>query len=442
MKLINPFHKNDKSQAGASQPPSRLTALSLLSIVTGVVVGAICGIFRLFLEYLEGLRTALAVGALHSFPACLFLIVLGSLSAFIASWMVRRLAPLASGSGIPHVEAVLAGLTPSASIGLIPVKFIGGLLAIGGGLALGREGPSVQMGATAASTIGRLLRLGPADCRSLLAAGAGAGLATAFNAPAAGAIFVLEELVGRFEARTACSALGASVSAILVSRALQGGHPDFVVADSPMVISVSAQLLFLLTGLAVGLLSVLYNRTILVTLRLAERINVGVETRAAIIGAFGGLIVWLTPHLAGGGDWITQSAIDGKLVWTALPMLYVLRLVFGSVSYAAATPGGLFAPMVALGALAGLGCGDLAHVLSPTLAVRTTPFVVVGMAAMFAGAVRAPLTGIILVTEMTNTPSLLLPLLSGSFAAMFVADAMGEAPIYQALRVRAAGEKR
>ena len=185
-----------------------------------------------------------------------------------------------------------------------------------------------------------------------------------------------------------------------------------------------------------------YNRTILVRLRLAERISVGVEIRAAIIGAFGGLIVWLTPHLAGGGDWITQSAIDGTLVWTALPMLYVLRLVFGSVSYAAATPGGLFAPMVALGALAGLGCGDLAHVLSPTLAARTTPFVVVGMAAMFAGAVRAPLTGIILVTEMTNTPSLLLPLLSGSFAAMFVADAMGEAPIYQALRVRAAGEKR
>ena len=435
-------HSQETQQAVMIQPPSGLTVLSLLSILTGVVVGAVCGTFRLLLEHAAGLRTALVLDAPHPFPAGLMMIAIGSITAFIAAWMVRRLAPLASGSGIPHVEVVLAGLATPASIGLIPVKFIGGLLAIGGGLALGREGPSVQMGATAANTIGRLLRLGPADCRSLLAAGAGAGLATAFNAPGAGAIFVLEELVGKFEARTACSALGASVSAILVARALLGGDPDFVVADSPMVISVSTQLLFLLTGLAVGLLSVVYNRTVLATLRLAERMNASVEIRAAVIGAIGGLIVWLTPHLAGGGDWITQSAIDGTLIWTVLPGLYVLRLVFGSISYAAATPGGLFAPMLALGALAGLGCGDLAHVLAPTLAGRTTPFVVVGMAAMFAGAVRAPLTGIILVTEMTNTPSLLLPLLSGSFAAMFVADGMGEAPIYQALRTRAAAKKR
>lgn len=426
----------------AIQAPSSLTILSLLSILVGVIVGAICGTFRLCLEQAEGLRTALALDVLHPFPAGLLLIATGSVTAFIAAWMVRRLAPLASGSGIPHVEAVLAGLATPACLGLIPVKFIGGLLAIGGGLALGREGPSVQMGATAANTIGRLLRLGPADCRSLLAAGAGAGLATAFNAPGAGAIFVLEELVGRFEARTACSALGASVSAILVARTLLGGHSDFTVDDIPVVINVSTQLLFLLTGLAAGLLSVVYNRTVLATLLLAERINIGVESRAAVIGAVGGLIVWLAPHLAGGGDWITQNAIDGTLVWTALPLLYGLRLVFGSVSYAAATPGGLFAPMLALGALVGLGCGYLAHILTPALAGRTTPFVVVGMAAMFAGAVRAPLTGIILVTEMTNTPGLLLPLLSGSFAAMFVADGMGEAPIYEALRTRAAAEKR
>lgn len=425
-----------------NDPPCGLTLLSLLSILTGLVAGAICGSFRLLLEWADGLRTALALGPWHGFPAGVLLILASSLASFLAALMVRRLAPLASGSGIPHVEAVLAGSTTPASAGLIPVKFVGGLLAIGGGLALGREGPSVQMGATAANTIGRLLRLGRSDCRVLLAAGAGAGLATAFNAPGAGAIFVLEELVGRFEARTVCSALGASVSAILVARAMLGGNPDFMVSVAPAVIDVSTQLLFLLTGLAMGFLSVLYNRTVLTTLRFAEGLPVGVETRAALIGALAGVVVWLTPHLAGGGDWLTQSAINGTIVWSLISGLFVLRLALGALSYAAATPGGLFAPMLALGALAGLGCGDIAHVLEPRLAADTVPFVIVGMAAMFAGSVRAPLTGIILVTEMTNATSLLLPLLSGSFAAMLVADGMKEAPIYEALRNRAAIAKR
>lgn len=425
-----------------NKPPCGLTVLSLLSILTGLVAGAICGSFRLLLKWADGIRTMLALGAWHGFPAGLFLIVIASLTAFLAALMVRRLAPLASGSGIPHVEAVLAGSTTPASAGLIPVKFVGGLLAIGSGLALGREGPSVQMGATAANTIGRALRLGRSDCRVLLAAGAGAGLATAFNAPAAGAIFVLEELVGRFEARTVCSALGASVTAILVARAMLGGNPDFMVSVAPTVTDVSTQLLFLLTGLVIGVLSVLYNRTVLTTLRFAEGFPVGVEMRAALIGALAGVVVWLTPHLAGGGDWLTQSAIDGAVTWSVIPWLFVLRLALGALSYAAATPGGLFAPMLALGALAGLGCGDIAHALEPHLAGDTVPFVIVGMAAMFAGSVRAPLTGIILVTEMTNTTSLLLPLLSGSFAAMLVADGMREPPIYEALRDRAAVAKR
>ncbi|CAP56725.1 putative H(+)/Cl(-) exchange transporter [Gluconacetobacter diazotrophicus PA1 5] len=429
-------------QTPENDPPCGLTVLSLLSILTGLVAGVICGSFRLLLEWSDGLRTAFALGPWHGFPAGLLLILASSLASFLAALMVRRLAPLASGSGIPHVEAVLAGSTTPASAGLIPVKFVGGLLAIGGGLALGREGPSVQMGATAANTIGRVLRLGRSDCRVLLAAGAGAGLATAFNAPGAGAIFVLEELVGRFEARTVCSALGASVSAILVARAMLGGNPDFMVSVAPAVIDVSTQLLFLLTGLAMGVLSVLYNRTVLTTLRFAEGLPVGVETRAALIGALAGVVVWLTPHLAGGGDWLTQSAINGTIAWSVISGLFVLRLALGALSYAAATPGGLFAPMLALGALAGLGCGDIAHVLEPRLAGDTAPFVIVGMAAMFAGSVRAPLTGIILVTEMTNATSLLLPLLSGSFAAMLVADGMQEAPIYEALRNRAAVAKR
>ncbi|QEO17171.1 chloride channel protein [Acetobacter vaccinii] len=440
--MSDPSSPTRAQSARPTQHQCGLTVLSLVSILVGLVAGGICGVFRLMLEQADTLRTALAVHTLHGFPAGILLVVAVSLTSFVAALMVKRLAPLASGSGIPHVEAVLAGSARAATVWLIPVKFVGGLLAIGGGLALGREGPSVQMGATAAHAIGRALRLGAADCRALLAAGAGAGLATAFNAPGAGAIFVLEELVGKFEARTTCSALGASVSAILVANFLLGGSPDFVAPHAPIVIDVSTQFLFLLTGLATGLLSVLYNRTLLLTLQLGERLPLSVETRAALIGLLAGVLVWQAPHLVGGGDWVTQACLNGTFAWTVIPALFVMRLLFGSLSYAAATPGGLFAPMLALGALSGLGCGTMAHALNSTLAGDIWPFVIVGMAAMFAGSVRAPLTGIVLVTEMTNATSLLLPLLSGSFAAMFVADGMREAPIYEALRIRAASDIR
>src|SRR5206468_9693041 len=149
---------------------------------------------------------------------------------FGSGWLVRRYAPHASGSGIPHVEAVLNEEIPQAPFRLVPVKFVGGLLAMGSGLALGREGPSVQMGASIAHLVGRVFRRGWQDCRGLLAVGAGAGLATAFNAPIAGAVFVLEELVKRFETRIAIAALGASATAAAVGRVLLGDAPDFHVA--------------------------------------------------------------------------------------------------------------------------------------------------------------------------------------------------------------------
>src|SRR5204863_2157759 len=147
----------------------------------------------------------------------------------IAAWLVRRFSPYAAGSGIPQVEEILNDELAPPPPRLLFVKFFGGLLAIGSGLALGREGPSVQMGASLAHLAAELSRRGWADTRVLMAAGAGAGLATAFNAPIAGAVFVLEELVQRFERRIALAALAASATAIATARVLLGNQPDFLV---------------------------------------------------------------------------------------------------------------------------------------------------------------------------------------------------------------------
>jgi CIC family chloride channel protein len=435
--------QNLKSLAERSVSETRaMAALAVLSILVGMAAGLIGAAFRYALERADAFRT-MAVDATSGHPILgpLMMMAGAALAAALAAWLVRRFSPDAAGSGIPHVEAVLEGSLTPAPARLIPVKFAGGVLAIGSGLALGREGPSVQMGVTAAHVIGGLFRRDVEDRRALIAGGAGAGLSTAFNAPGAGAIFVLEELVGRFDARIALVALGASAGAITVSRALLGNSLDFKLADLASG-GVTELVLFLVLGLFAGLLSVGHNRTLLATLSLAERIGGPIELRAAGIGAVVGLLAWSTPHLVGGGDGITQSALNGELLLVALPALFLFRLVLGAASYAAGTPGGLFAPLMVLGAVSGLAFGYVVEAAIPGLAVRPEAFALVGMGAFFAGTVRAPLTGIVLVIEMTGSSTLLLPLLAGCFGSMLVAETLREAPIYAALKARAAQSMR
>jgi chloride channel protein, CIC family len=162
-----------------------------------------------------------------------FALVIGlsTIAAGLAAWLVRKFAPGAKGSGIPDVEAVLRDEQPPPTLMLIPVKFLGGVLAMGAGLALGREGPTVQMGAGIGHFIATVFRRNQDDVKALLAAGAGAGLATAFSAPVAGAVFVLEELVRRFDTRITITTLCASGSAIAVARLLLGNQPNFQLSE-------------------------------------------------------------------------------------------------------------------------------------------------------------------------------------------------------------------
>jgi CIC family chloride channel protein len=429
--------------AKMSIPETRaMAALALLSILVGMVAGTIGAAFRYSLERADAFRAmVVAETSAYAILGPLMMMAGAAFAAGLAAWLVRRFAPDAAGSGIPHVEAVLEGSLTPAPARLIPVKFVGGVLAMGSGLALGREGPSVQMGVTAAHAIGGLFRRKLEDRRALIAGGAGAGLATAFNAPGAGAIFVLEELVGRFDARIALVALGASAGAITVSRGLLGNSLDFKVAELASG-GVTELVLFLILGLFAGLLSVGHNRGLLATLSLAERIRGPIEFRAAGIGAVVGLLAWSTPHLVGGGDGITQNALNGELLLVVLPALFLFRFVLGAASYAAGTPGGLFAPLMVLGAVSGLAFGYVVDAAIPGLAVRPEAFALVGMAAFFAGTVRAPLTGIVLVIEMTGSSTLLLPLLAGCFGSMLVAETLREPPIYAALKARAAQSAR
>lgn len=447
-------HRRESEVEAATRHPAhppinsrRLLFLALLAPIAGAAAGAIDAIFRLALDRADHWRNLLIARG-HEAPVLGFCCIVAGCAAALAigAWLVRRFSPYASGSGIPQVEAALNGHMAGAPPRLLPVKFFGGILAIGAGGALGREGPSVQMGAVVSHLVGALFRRNAEELRLLLAAGAGAGLAVAFNAPIAGAVFVLEELVRRFELRMAIIALGASSTAILISRLFLGSAPDFAVAISTHAAMATGPLpyaaaaawpLYVGLGVVAGIAASLYNRTILGALVLAERMHrAPVELKAAAIGAAIGIIGWFFPDLIGGGDDITQRLLSGGVAISAVPFAFVVRFYLGPASYAARTPGGLFAPLLVLGTQLGLVCGELCQAAFPHLGISPEAFAVVGMAAFFTGVVQAPVTGIVLVTEMTAAFTTLLPMLASCFAALLVTQLLRTEPIYDALLER------
>jgi|SRR5215472_14760138 len=418
-----------------TQGPRSPIALALLSLVVGAFSGLVGASFRLLLCSADGWRSYY-IGRAHEWGwfGSLFLIGGIALAGALAAWLVFRFAPQANGSGIPHVEYELKAGWSGNPISIIIVKFIGGVLAIGGGFALGREGPTVQMSAGIGHLVGCGFQRNSNECRVLLAAGAGAGLATAFNAPIAGTIFVLEELIGSYDLPVTITTIGASAAAICVSRVFLGQLPDFRVAPLGFV-GFGLFPISLIGGVVIGLLGVGYNRAILAALNLSKRFaNFNGAVRAGCIGAAIGLLGWFAPSVIGGGDPLTQRTLDGHLLGGTLIAVLVVRFLLGPISYAARTPGGLFAPMLTIGSQAGMLLFILWTRFFPTTAALPQQFAVVGMAAFFGAVVRAPIAGIILAVELTGSFSLFLPMLGVTFAAVTTATVLRNPPIYDSLR--------
>ena len=211
--------------------------------------------------------------------------------------------------------------------------------------------------------------------------------------------------------------------------------PDFVVAPLSYGAPETRPLFFVLGGVS-GLLAIAYNNTLLATIAAAERLKrLPAEARAGLIGAAVGTLGWFAPTLIGGGDAITQRTLANIETLQLIPIAFLVRFLLGPISYAARTPGGLFAPLLTLGAQSGLLFGAACHFAFPVVDIEPEAFAaVVGMAAFFTGVVRAPLTGIVLVTEMTASVTMLLPMLGACCVAMLVPTIMRNAPIYDSLR--------
>jgi len=414
-----------------------LLALSIAAIAGGLLVGLIGGAFRWALEFAGRHRTEMIEWS-QQYPwwGWVAPVLVAAIGAGVAKWLVR-FAPVAAGSGVQHVEAVMRGEATRAPLRVIPIKFFGGLLSIGSGLALGREGPTVQMGSTIGAEIASRFKLGIENLRDLQAALAGAGLAVAFNAPVGGAAFVFEEVGHKFKVRLMLPTLIGCCMAICVSRGMLGDHIEFEVPDFDHAIW-GTVFPYLGLGLILGLLGIYYNQATIACLKLFDRFTgISMEGRAAIVGAMIGLIGFFAPTLIGGGEVLNQAVLSNSYSLGGLILIFLVRWVVGPLSYSAGTPGGLFAPLLLVGAAFGAIFGELLDPVLPSDA-QSSPvaFAVVGMSAFFTAVVRAPLTGIVLITEMTGSTSLLIPMLAANFGALFITTALKAPPIYDTLRAR------
>lgn len=421
-----------------SELPPRISE-TLILVGAAALVGALTGllgvVFLRLLDEANGLRLAL-VEALRGWPAGvgLGLIMLGtSLIVGLAAWMVKSLAPNAVGSGVPYVEKILRGTGFPRHEFVLPVKFLGGLLALSSGMILGREGPMVQMGAVIGERVGKMIRGVSGIWRPLMAAGAGAGLGAAFNAPVSGTLFILEEVLRKVTPLGFVLAGTAAAGAAFVQRGIFGQGLGFQVGPSPAGPAWNLPV-YAIFGLFVGTLGVVYNRYLLAlagSKGLAHRLPA--VPRALGIGLLVGAVGWFLPSDIGGGDDLTQRVLSGQGGMAFLITVAVARFVLGPLCYAAATPGGIFAPIVALGALTGGAAGILLHALLPEVFPSPVAFAIVGIVAFFTACIRAPLTGMVICLEMTACFGLFLPMLAGCLGAYLLATLAKDEPVYDAL---------
>lgn len=404
--------------------------------VIGLCAGLIAVAFRRALTVTESGRFAL-LDALHLHPTWGWAVLpaIAGLIGCCVGFVTQRVAPEAAGSGIPHLKGVLLHVRRLHWQRLIPVKFFGGVAGIGAGLSLGREGPTVQLGAAVAQALAKPLRALPSDMPQLLSAGAGAGLAAAFNAPLAGLLFVIEELHRELSSRTAAGALVAAVCATVVTQWLAGDTPSFEVhglASMPL----SALPLSLVVGVFGGVLGVAFNRSLLAGQAAALRQKkVPVWVLPGIAGVIAGLAAWWVPDAVGGGQAVAEHVLGGTMLMTlgVLGLLIVVKFALTVLSYSSGTPGGIFAPMLLIGSLMGAAFGKSVAMAWPSMSSQEQVLAVLGMTAIFVGSVRAPLTGIVLISEMTQGYQLLFPVCITALGAFLAAEALHDVPIYDAL---------
>jgi H+/Cl- antiporter ClcA len=394
--------------------------VGLTIVLHRIALGKLSSIFMGFYNHSRGniLSTALLFG----------LLIVGG---YIVALMLKR-EPMIGGSGIPQVEGILMQKLKGSWLGILVYKFSGGLIALGAGLSLGREGPSVQMGASIGEGFAKVFKRVSVEEKYLITSGASAGLAAAFNAPISGVMFALEEVHKNFSPLVLLSVMSSALMSDFVTKNLLGiGKSLSFVGVRPMDLKYYWVLIIL--GIAVGISGVIFNSGILKTQSIFAKSKLSTEIKVIIPFLITGVIGLTAPILLGGGHELIMSLGNDAITLKMLLLFLLIKFVFTFVSFGSGVPGGIFFPLLVLGALIGNIFGIVAINFFDIPSIYIVNFIILAMAGHFASIVKAPITGIILICEMTGSFDHLLALSIVCIVAYITSDLFKSEPIYESL---------
>lgn len=418
-------------------------AVLLMAAVVGTLAGLIGVAFEKSVNWVQNLRIgALVEVADHWFLVWPLAFILSALLAMVGYFLVRRFAPEAGGSGIPEIEGALEELRPVRWWRVLQVKFIGGMGTLGAGMVLGREGPMVQLGGNLGRMVVDVFRMRSPEARhTLLATGAAAGLSAAFNAPLAGILFIIEEMRPQFRYNLISikAVFTGVIMATIVFRIFNGDKAVIEVgklSNAP----VNTLWLYLILGMIFGCVGPLFNTLVLRTQDMFQRLHGGNIKKwvliGGLIGGSCGVLGLIQPAASGGGFNLIPIAAAGNFSVGLLLFIFIARVITTLLCFSSGAPGGIFAPMLALGTLLGTAFGMAATPLFPAYHLDAGTFAIAGMGALLAASVRAPLTGIVLVLEMTDNYQLILPMIITCLGATLLAQFLGGKPLYSTILQR------
>lgn len=419
--------------------------LLLEGLAVGLGAGISISVFRYLLAGSEilrpviyhNLREALADGQWQWLALYIlsFIII-----AYLLKLIVAR-EPMCTGSGIPQIKGILQGDMSMRWFSVLWSKIIGGVLAIGAGMSLGREGPSVQIGACVGQGLSQTSRRTGFESRILMTAGAGAGLAAAFNAPLAGVIFGLEEMQKTISPALLLTGITASITAATVTEVVFGMSPVFSMGYLlPLPLNLFDVLVA--AGIVIGLLGRLFNIALAYSLNTYSRLGLSGMKKPLVPLALAGILGFVLPEILGGGNLLVDSLVVTNYTIGFLCLLFVGKFLFTMICFGSGVPGGIFLPMLVLGAAGGAVLAKLLVLAGLLPAMYYADIIVFGMAAYFSSVVKSPVTGSILILEMTGSFQHMLALLVVSLTAYVISDLTGGRPVYDELLDRALGKSK
>lgn len=401
-------------------------------IIRGIEVGIAAGLVSALYRFLLSKAESISLSVIEAVKGSPLKIALWLAALVLIGFIVSKIViyqPLASSSGIPQITGEIRGYFDPVWWKIILAKLIGGTMSIFSGLSLGREGPSIQLGGMAAKGVARITKADKTTELRMISCGGGAGLAAAFNAPLAGIMFTLEEIHKTIDASIICMGIVATITADFISKIFFG--QDTVFSYTTGNVPLKSYWILILLGIILGLSGVCYNAIMLFGQKIISKIKM--EYRMMLIFLISGVLGLFMPKVLGGGHTMATLLINEHPGITVLAVLLITKFLFSLVSFSSGAPGGIFFPLLILGTYQGAIYAEIAikyFGLDPSL---WQEIVVVSMAGFFASIVRAPLTGIILVFEMTGNLDSLLPLAAVSLTSYALANLLGSTPIYTSL---------